>query len=121
MITTYQLYFTVLTVSSEIKLKSEKFRVCSQTVGLGVFGAMRSPGIARLGIRRRCKRAEACTASAAMLGSGARPALSEARGLVSAAREGRLGVFEGGDPLKLLPFELRFLGRRQPPTGGSST
>ena len=42
MIITYELYFTVLTVSSEIKLRSEEFRVCSRTVGLGVFGAMRS-------------------------------------------------------------------------------
>jgi hypothetical protein len=42
MFITYQLYFTILTVSSEIKLKSEEFRVCSRTVGLGVFGAMRS-------------------------------------------------------------------------------
>jgi hypothetical protein len=37
MIITYQLYFTVLTVSSEIKLKSEEFRICSQTLVLGDY------------------------------------------------------------------------------------
>jgi hypothetical protein len=56
--------------------------------------------------------------SAAALASGGeagRNALSEARHLVRAAREDELGVFEKEDPLMLLPFELRFLSRREPP------
>lgn len=56
--------------------------------------------------------------SAAALASGGedgRNALSEARDLVRAAREAELGVFEKEDPLMLLPFELRFLSRQEPP------
>ncbi len=41
MIITHQLYFTVLTISSETKSKSEKFRAPSQTLGLGFSGVMR--------------------------------------------------------------------------------
>jgi hypothetical protein len=48
-------------------------------------------------------------------GEGGRNALSEARDLVRAAREAELGVFEKEDPLMLLPFELRFLSRQEPP------
>lgn len=40
--------------------------------------------------------------------------LSEARQAIRGAREGGLGLF-GEDPLRLLPFEIRFLGRREPP------
>jgi endonuclease YncB( thermonuclease family) len=41
--------------------------------------------------------------------------LEDARASVRAARENHLGVFEQADPLRLLPFELRFLARRKPP------
>jgi endonuclease YncB( thermonuclease family) len=42
-------------------------------------------------------------------------ALKVARGFVRAAREQHLGLFEQADPLRLLPFELRFLARRAAP------
>ena len=41
--------------------------------------------------------------------------LQEARASVRAARENHLGVFEQQDPLRLYPFELRYLARRKPP------
>jgi endonuclease YncB( thermonuclease family) len=41
--------------------------------------------------------------------------LKEARESVRAARENHLGVFEQADPLRLYPFELRYLARRKPP------
>jgi hypothetical protein len=37
-----------------------------------------------------------------------------ARGFVRDARDQQLGLFEAADPLRLLPFELRFLARRSP-------
>jgi endonuclease YncB( thermonuclease family) len=42
-------------------------------------------------------------------------ALQVARQFVRDARAQHLGVFEQADPLRLLPFELRFLARRTPP------
>jgi endonuclease YncB( thermonuclease family) len=42
-------------------------------------------------------------------------ALRVARGFVRDARTQQLGLFEAADPLRLLPFELRFLARRSPP------
>lgn len=42
-------------------------------------------------------------------------ALQVARQSVREARAQHLGVFEQNDPLRLLPFELRFLARRSPP------
>lgn len=41
--------------------------------------------------------------------------LRRARAFVRGARERREGVFAASDPLRLLPFELRFLADRQPP------
>jgi hypothetical protein len=41
--------------------------------------------------------------------------LDEARGWVRQAREGGQGVWSPSQPLRLLPFELRFLARRTPP------
>jgi hypothetical protein len=41
--------------------------------------------------------------------------LRAARAAVAQARDDRVGLYEAADPLRLLPFELRFLGRRQPP------
>jgi len=43
------------------------------------------------------------------------PALASARASVAAARQGNVGLFGGADPLRLQPFEVRFLARRQPP------
>jgi hypothetical protein len=51
---------------------------------------------------------------AAALASG-QNALSEARGWVRDARDEGKGVFDAQDPLRLQPFEVRFLSRRQPP------
>jgi endonuclease YncB( thermonuclease family) len=51
---------------------------------------------------------------AADLASG-QNALSEARGWVRDAREQEIGVFDGQDSLRLQPFEVRFLSRREPP------
>jgi hypothetical protein len=42
-------------------------------------------------------------------------ALQVARQFVRDARAQHLGLFEQADPLRLLPFELRFLARRTPP------
>jgi endonuclease YncB( thermonuclease family) len=42
-------------------------------------------------------------------------ALQVARQFVREAREQQLGLFAAADPLRLLPFELRFLARRSPP------
>jgi hypothetical protein len=42
-------------------------------------------------------------------------ALRDAREAVRQAREQQRGVFAADDPLRLLPFELRFLARRRPP------
>lgn len=42
-------------------------------------------------------------------------ALQVARRFVRDARDQHLGLFEQADPLRLLPFELRFLARRSPP------
>jgi hypothetical protein len=41
--------------------------------------------------------------------------LRGARAAVAAARRDELGIYQAGDPLQILPFELRFLARRQPP------
>lgn len=41
--------------------------------------------------------------------------LNNARQLVSEARNKKIGVFDSQNPLKLLPFELRFLARRASP------
>lgn len=41
--------------------------------------------------------------------------LRQARGWVRLARANKVGIFAAEDPLRLLPFELRFLSRRQPP------
>jgi len=43
------------------------------------------------------------------------PALASARASVAAARQGTIGLFEAAGPLRLQPFEVRFLARRQPP------
>jgi endonuclease YncB( thermonuclease family) len=43
-------------------------------------------------------------------------ALGAARRAVQAARAARLGVYDDVDPLRLEPFELRFLGRREMPS-----
>ncbi|GAA0903355.1 thermonuclease family protein [Virgisporangium aurantiacum] len=43
------------------------------------------------------------------------PALRNARTWTQNARSQHLGLHEAGDPLRLQPFELRFLARRQPP------
>jgi endonuclease YncB( thermonuclease family) len=51
---------------------------------------------------------------AAALASGPN-ALAQARRWVREAREQKLGIFEDANPLRLAPFEVRFLGRRQPP------
>jgi hypothetical protein len=42
-------------------------------------------------------------------------ALSQARQWIRAGRQEGLGIFDGSDPLRLLPFEVRFLARRRPP------
>jgi hypothetical protein len=42
-------------------------------------------------------------------------ALRQARGWVRVARQKKMGIFDGSDPLRLLPFEVRFLARRRPP------
>jgi endonuclease YncB( thermonuclease family) len=42
--------------------------------------------------------------------------LSQARQFVRNARNARIGIFDASDPLVLLPFELRFLARREMPT-----
>ena len=42
--------------------------------------------------------------------------LKSARKNVAAARAAGLGVFDPQDPLRLEPFELRFISRRKPPT-----
>jgi len=41
--------------------------------------------------------------------------LSAARAAVARARRDQVGIYRAADPLRLLPFELRFLARRQPP------
>jgi hypothetical protein len=46
---------------------------------------------------------------------GAAPPLRSERAFVAAAREQGFGVWGGEDPLRLLPFELRFLARLAPP------
>lgn len=43
------------------------------------------------------------------------PKLTAARAWVKAAREAKKGVFEAGNPLRLMPFELRFLAQRRAP------
>lgn len=52
--------------------------------------------------------------NAANLASGDN-ALGLARKWVREARTGSAGIFDGNDPLKLQPFEVRFLARRKPP------
>jgi hypothetical protein len=42
--------------------------------------------------------------------------LRAARDDVHAARLGRIGIFDGHEPLRLEPFELRFLARRETPS-----
>ena len=44
-----------------------------------------------------------------------RRALDEARASVAHARAAGLGIYAAADPLRLYPFELRFLARRKPP------
>jgi hypothetical protein len=41
--------------------------------------------------------------------------LRQARRWVRTARQEKRGIFDGSDPLRLLPFEVRFLARRRPP------
>ena len=41
--------------------------------------------------------------------------LRAARAAAATARDGRVGIYQADDPLRVLPFELRFLARRQPP------
>jgi hypothetical protein len=41
--------------------------------------------------------------------------LRAARVAVAAARRDEVGIYQTGDALRVLPFELRFLARRQPP------
>jgi len=41
--------------------------------------------------------------------------LRQARQWVREARQNQVGIFDANDPLRLLPSELRFLSRRQPP------
>jgi hypothetical protein len=43
------------------------------------------------------------------------PKLRRARDWVKTARQAGKGVFSHNDPLRLLPFELRFISRRKPP------
>jgi len=47
--------------------------------------------------------------------AAADPALRTARGFVRDARTHQIGLYTAADPLRLLPFELRFLARRRPP------
>jgi hypothetical protein len=44
------------------------------------------------------------------------PSLRRAREQIRQARAQQHGIFDAADPLRLYPFELRFLARRQPPT-----
>ena len=44
------------------------------------------------------------------------PTLNSSRAAVKQARQDEKGIFNPTDPLKLLPFELRFLARRRPPS-----
>ena len=46
---------------------------------------------------------------------GAAPPLADERAGVAAARSEGLGVWGGEEPLRLMPFELRFLARLSPP------
>jgi endonuclease YncB( thermonuclease family) len=46
---------------------------------------------------------------------GGPPPLADERAAVAAAREQGLGVWGGDEPLRLLPFELRYLARLAPP------
>ncbi len=41
--------------------------------------------------------------------------LRAARAAVAQARRDAVGIYQAADPLRVLPFELRFLARRQPP------
>jgi len=43
------------------------------------------------------------------------PALRRARKWVREARQKKTGIFDAADPLRLLPFEVRFLSSRRPP------
>jgi hypothetical protein len=43
------------------------------------------------------------------------PVLSSARQEVRDARQNQIGIFDAEDPLKLQPFEVRFLARKSPP------
>lgn len=47
--------------------------------------------------------------------TGADNSLRSARESVRAARRGRFGVFDSEHPLRLEPFEVRYLSRRRPP------
>jgi endonuclease YncB( thermonuclease family) len=42
-------------------------------------------------------------------------ATCKARQAIANARQQKIGIFNADDPLKLLPFEVRFLARRSPP------
>jgi hypothetical protein len=44
------------------------------------------------------------------------PTLHAARTAIATARANHTGIYHPTDPLRLLPFELRLLARRQPPT-----
>ncbi|MBI3805482.1 MAG: hypothetical protein HY282_17170 [Nitrospirae bacterium] len=41
--------------------------------------------------------------------------LADARRWIEDARQNQIGIFDPNDPLRLLPFELRFLSQRRPP------
>lgn len=43
------------------------------------------------------------------------PTLRLAREWIRNARQQKIGIFDAGNPLKLEPFEVRFLARRRPP------
>jgi endonuclease YncB( thermonuclease family) len=60
---------------------------------------------------------DAVPAPATLRAQAANPAtaLGAARAAVAAARAQGLGVFDPSDPLRLLPFEVRYLARRRPP------
>jgi endonuclease YncB( thermonuclease family) len=44
------------------------------------------------------------------------PKLTAARAWVKSAREAKKGLYQAGNPLRLLPFELRYLAQRRPPS-----
>jgi hypothetical protein len=44
------------------------------------------------------------------------PTLKRARDQIRQARDQQQGIFDANDALRLYPFELRYLARREPPT-----